>query len=244
MTDGPLLKVTGLTVRYDRIAVVHGVDLEVRRGSVTGLLGANGAGKSTIMRAILGQRDARGEVVFDGEPISGLPAHRIAARGIALVPEGRMVFGGLSVAHNLAMGAYSRKLRHAARTPEYDRVLALFPELEPLLLRPAGLLSGGQQQMLAIGRALMAAPTLLVMDEPSLGLAPLVIERIYAAVAELRAAGTSILLAEQNARMALRSVDHAYVLQTGAVVEEGSAAELRSSARVEEIYLGKLAARP
>lgn len=154
-----------------------------------------------------------------------------------------MVFGGLSVGHNLAMGAYRRKLRHAAATPEYEQVLTLFPELEPLLDRPAGLLSGGQQQMLAIGRALMAAPTLLVMDEPSLGLAPLVIDRIYAAVAQLRAAGTSILLAEQNARMALRSVDTAYVLQTGEVVEQGSAEQLRASSRVEEIYLGKLATR-
>lgn len=234
-----LLEVRDLRVRYGRIPVVHGVDLTVDEASVVGLLGANGAGKSTIMRSLLGQRTATGEVWFDGERIDGLAPHRIAERGVALVPEGRLVFATLTVEKNLRMGSYplGRKANWRSRA-DLDPVLELFPELERFLGMRAGVLSGGQQQMLAIGRALMARPRLLVMDEPSLGLAPLVIERIYEAVRSLRDGNTAILLAEQNARLALRCVDEAYVLQSGLVVEQGPADRLRTSRRIEEIYLG------
>ncbi|SCL20066.1 amino acid/amide ABC transporter ATP-binding protein 2, HAAT family [Micromonospora pallida] len=234
-----LLEVDDLHVRYGRIPVVHGISFTVPEGRVVGLLGANGAGKSTTMRAIMGQRSATGRVRFDGTPIDSLAPHKIVARGIALVPEGRLVFKTLTVEKNLRMGAYALG-RTAFWQAEagIDEVLTLFPELKPLLRREAGELSGGLQQMLALGRALMARPRLLVLDEPSLGLAPLVIERIYEAVLLLKSRGTSILLAEQNARLALRSVDYAYVLQTGQIVEQGDSEFLRSSSRVEEIYLG------
>lgn len=236
MTEN-LLEVRDLRVRYGRIPVVHGIDLEIKRGAVVGLLGANGAGKSTTMRAILGQRQMSGTVQFDGQTISGRPTHAIARMGIAMVPEGRRVFRSLTVLHNLRVGAMPT---HGGwRDDEVlEEVLALFPELVPLLKRPAGVLSGGQQQMLAVGRAMMARPKLMVLDEPSLGLAPLVIQRIYDAIKELRSRDMSILLAEQNAAMALTSVDYAYVLQTGQIVEHGDAAALSSSRRVEEIYLG------
>ncbi|MEV5302873.1 MULTISPECIES: ABC transporter ATP-binding protein [Amycolatopsis methanolica group] len=234
-----LLEVTGLRVRYGRIPVVHGVDFRVGEGSVVGLLGANGAGKTTIMRALLGQRSSTGRVTFAGERIDGLAPHRVGGRGVALVPEGRKVFRTLTVEKNLRMGSYPLGREASWRDQAgLDPVLELFGELEPLLARRAGELSGGQQQMVAIGRALMGRPRLLIMDEPSLGLAPLVIERIYEAVRMLRASRTSILLAEQNARLALRSVDRAYVIQRGRITEEGSAEELRTSRRVEEIYLG------
>lgn len=240
MMSEPLLEVTDLRVRYGRIPVVHGISFSVDRGSVVGFLGANGAGKSTTMRALMGQRASSGRVIFDGEDISSLPGHAIAARGIALVPEGRMVFKTLTVANNLRMGSYP--LGRSASWGDgaaMDQVLELFPELKPLLGRRAGELSGGQQQMLALGRALMSKPKLLVMDEPSMGLAPIVIDRIYQAILQLKASEhTSILLAEQNARLALRSVDYAYVLQTGLVVEHGSSTHLRASSRIEEIYLG------
>lgn len=234
-----LLEVRDLRVRYGRIPVVHGIDIDVPTGSVVGLLGANGAGKSTVMRALMGQRSSTGSVSFDGHRIDSLAAHKIAAQGIALVPEGRLVFSTLTVEKNLRMGSYSLGRRASWKDPaDLEPVLKLFPELGPLLHARAGVLSGGQQQMLALGRALMSRPRLLIMDEPSLGLAPLVIERIYEAILRLRDSDTSILLAEQNVRLALRSVDHAYVMQSGVVVEQGPAEELRSSARVEEIYLG------
>ncbi len=235
----PLLEVRNLQVRYGRIPVVHGIDFTVERGSVVGLLGANGAGKSTTMRALMRQRSATGSIMFEGSEIGGLAPHKIASRGIALVPEGRLVFKTLSVEKNLRMGSYplGRKASSTASSG-IGEVLELFPELKPMMHRRAGELSGGQQQMLALGRALMSKPTLLVLDEPSLGLAPLVIERIYQAISRLKSQRTSILLAEQNVRLALRSVDYAYVLQTGEVVEHGTSDFLRSSNRVEEIYLG------
>jgi branched-chain amino acid transport system ATP-binding protein len=240
-----MLEIKDLKVRYGRIPVVHGVDLAIEEGSVVGLLGANGAGKTTIMRSILGQRTATGEIRFAGERIDGLAAHKIAARGIALVPEGRLVFATLTVEKNLRMGSYplGRKANWRSRA-DLDPVLELFPELERFLGTRAGVLSGGQQQMVALGRALMSRPRLLVMDEPSLGLAPLVIERIYEAIGRLRAGNTAILLAEQNARLALRCVDHAYVLQSGVVVEDGPAETLRTSRRIEEIYLGGTVSTP
>jgi branched-chain amino acid transport system ATP-binding protein len=232
-----ILEIKDLKVRYDRIAVVHGLSLRVESGSAVGLLGSNGAGKSTTMRSIFGQRQITGEILFEGESISKLDTHQIARRGIAMVPEGRMVFPSLTVSNNLRVGSYPRK--HGWKDQStFDSVMDLFPELKPMLNRQAGILSGGQQQMLALGRALMAKPKLLVLDEPSLGLAPLLVKRIYSAIAQLQADNMSILLAEQNAKVALNAVDYAYVLETGHIVEQGSSQELKASNRVAEIYLG------
>lgn len=238
------LVIRQLHVRYGRIYVVHGVDIEVEEGSVTALLGANGAGKSTVMRAIMGQRLMEGSVTFAGKAIDRLKPHEIVAQGIALVPEGRMVFPSLSVLNNLKMGAYWRGGSSWGLDGDLETVLGLFPELRQILDRKAGITSGGQQQMIAIGRALMAKPKLLVLDEPSLGLAPLVTERIYEAIRQLKAAGTSILLAEQNAHLALGTADTVYVLETGRVAEKGPVASLANSSRIADIYLGGTASQP
>ena len=233
-----LLDVEDLVVAYGHIEVVHGVTLQAGEGAVTCLIGANGAGKTTTLKAVVGQhRSSRGKVAFGGEPIQKLAAHQVSRKGIALVPEGRRVFASLSVIDNLRIGGIPH--RSAWNRPDgLDEVFALFPELVPHRDREAGLLSGGQQQMLAMGRAMMSKPRLIVLDEPSMGLAPLVVDRIYKALFELKQRGVSVLLAEQNARLALRLADFAYVMETGRVVESGPAAELRSSKRVEEIYLG------
>jgi branched-chain amino acid transport system ATP-binding protein len=233
----PLLEIRDLKVRYDRIPVIHGLSLRVESGSAVGLLGSNGAGKSTTMRSIFGQRQITGEILFEGEKISGLDAHQIARRGITMVPEGRMVFPSLTVANNIRVGSFPRKDGWKDQST-FDYVMDLFPELKPMLERQAGILSGGQQQMLALGRALMSKPKLLVLDEPSLGLAPLLVKRIYSAIAQLQVNNMSILLAEQNAKVALNAVNYAYVLETGQIVEQGSSLELKSSNRVAEIYLG------
>jgi branched-chain amino acid transport system ATP-binding protein len=244
----PLLSARGLRIAHGAVEVVHGIDLDVRAGAVTALLGANGAGKTTTLRALLGHlRPSAGTVRLGDREIAGARAHRVARAGVALVPEGRRVFASLSVADNLRMGGYGAAAAGGGplaslrrwRAPEaIAEPLALFPELEPLLERPAGLLSGGEQQMLAMGRALMRRPRLLVLDEPSMGLAPKVVRRIYAALAELRARGTTILLAEQNARVALALADDALLLRTGVVAAAGSAGELRDGELVRDIYLG------
>ena len=233
-----LLEMRDVTVAYGRLEVVHEISLEAREGAVTCLIGANGAGKTTTLKALVGlQRAVHGTITFAGDAIQRLASHVIARHGIALVPEGRRIFASLSVIDNLRIGAVPR--RSSWRRPDgIDEVFALFPELLPHRDREAGLLSGGQQQMLAIGRALMAKPRLIVLDEPSMGLAPLVVDRIYKALFELKERGTSVLLAEQNARLALRLADQAFVMETGRVVESGAAADLRHSKRVEEIYLG------
>ena len=237
MTDG-LLKVTNLSARYGQLTVVHGTSFQVPDGAVTCLVGANGAGKSTTLRALVGQhRSFTGQVSFAGEDIQGLRAHQIARRRIALVPEGRRVFASLPTIQNLYMGGYAVR-GGWKRSEDLDKVFSVFPELAAVRDRPAGLLSGGQQQMLAIGRALMSRPRLLILDEPSMGLAPLLVDRIFDALTELKQAGATILLAEQNARVALRLSDWAYILELGHVVEHGRAAELGASARMEEIYLG------
>lgn len=233
-----LLTIDDLHVRYGRIPVVHGISLKVPAGSVVGILGANGAGKTTTMRSIMGQRQMAGTITFDGVPISGKSAHSIARAGIAMVPEGRRVFPSLSVLNNLKTGSIPRRNGWKDQAT-MDDVLDLFPELKPMVHRQAGILSGGQQQMLAVGRAMMSKPKLMILDEPSLGLAPLVVQRIYDAIRTLSQANMSILLAEQNAAMALSSVKYAYVMQTGLVVEQGDAEMLASSSRVEEIYLGR-----
>ena len=231
-----LLSVRGLTVRYGRTEVVHGIDLEVAAGQVVCLIGANGAGKTSTLRALSGLlRPAGGRVTFHGADVTGWPAHRLAAAGMAHVPEGRQVFAGLTVAENLALGAWTAPAtmpRHRAE------VLDRFPRLRERLGQLAGLLSGGEQQMLAIGRALMAAPRLLLLDEPSMGLAPLVEDEIFAIVATLAQSGTTVLLVEQNASAALDISDVAYVLEGGRVALHGPAADVAHDPAVMAAYLG------
>ena len=232
------LAIHGLHVSYGRIAVVHGIDLAVPQGAVVCLIGANGAGKTSIMRAISGLvRPRAGRILFDGADIAGRPAHRIAASGLRQVPEGRQCFAELTVAENLEIGAYlvPGKAEIARRR---DAVLARFPRLRERLAQFAGSLSGGEQQMLAIGRALMGAPRLLLLDEPSMGLAPLFVEEIFAIIAALKADGTTILLVEQNASAALDVADHAYVLETGRIVLEGPAPTVAANPAVAAAYLG------
>ena len=231
------LEISGLTVAYGRTEAVRGIDLAVGEGQVAALIGANGAGKTTILRALSGLlRPRAGQVLLDGRDIAGLPAHRIAALGMVQVPEGRQVFAQLTVADNLTLGGWSAPRAVAAR--QRDMVLARFPRLRERLTQPAGGLSGGEQQMLAMGRALMAAPSLLLLDEPSMGLAPLVVEEIFALIAELKAEGVTILLVEQNASAALEVADTAYVLEVGRITLSGPAWKVATDPAVVAAYLG------
>jgi branched-chain amino acid transport system ATP-binding protein len=232
------LEVEGLVVGYGRTEAVKGISLAVAQGSVACLIGANGAGKTSTMRALSGLlRPRAGRIRFDGAEIAGLPAHRIAALGLLQVPEGRQIFTELTVAVNLSLGAWL-----GADAGEVERrraaVLARFPRLRERLGQHAGLMSGGEQQMLALGRALMGKPRLLLLDEPSMGLAPLFIEEIFAIIAELKGEGTTILLVEQNASAALDVADHAYVLETGRIVLHGPAAQVAHDPAVMAAYLG------
>jgi len=232
------LEVEGLEVAYGRTPAVRGITLHVGQGQVVCLIGANGAGKTTTMRAISGLvRPARGRILFAGEDITGRAVHRIAAAGLRQVPEGRQCFAELTVAENLVLGAYLVPGR-AEVGRRQDAVLARFPKLRERLGQAAGSMSGGEQQMLAIGRALMGAPRLLLLDEPSMGLAPLFVEEIFAIIAALKADGTTILLVEQNASAALEVADHAYVLETGRIVLSGPAAEVAQDPAVAAAYLG------
>jgi branched-chain amino acid transport system ATP-binding protein len=232
-----MLAVEKLTCAYGRIEVLHGASLEVRAGEVVGLLGANGAGKTTLLRAISGVRAvAAGSIRFEGNAIEALPSHTRVALGIIQVPEGRQLFAPLSVEDNLKLGAWSR--RSADTTSDIERVFAMFPALGEMRKLPAGALSGGQQQMLAIGRALMASPRLLLLDEPSLGLAPILVDQILQVIRDLKRNGLTILLVEQNAVAALAIADRAYVLETGRVILSGTAAEMQVNRRVREAYLG------
>ncbi|HLU70656.1 MAG TPA: ABC transporter ATP-binding protein [Nonomuraea sp.] len=236
--DSKGLVVEGLTVRYGRVEVVHGVSFRALPGQVTCLVGNNGAGKTTTIRGVFGlQPSGSKKVTFRGKSLAGLPTHVIARHGLALVPEGRRVFADLTVLENLRMGAVRRPggWRDEKKLAE---VFDLFPELRERTDSKAGLLSGGQQQMLAMGRAMMAQPEMLVLDEPSMGLSPVLVNRIYEALVALREQGYTILLSEQNANLALELADHAYVLETGRIVEEGAAADLARSSRVQAIYLG------
>lgn len=242
MTNSLLLTLSGLNVYYGRLHVLKGVSLHVNEGEVVALLGANGAGKTTALRAISGLlRPASGTLTFAGQKIAGHSPERLVRLGITQVPEGRQVFGPLSVQDNLLLGAYTRLRRVPTRQLQDDleRIFELFPPLRDSRLRRAGSLSGGQQQMLAMGRALMARPRLLLLDEPCLGLAPLVSRQIMQTIARLRAEGTTILLVEQNARAALRIADRGYVMETGKLVLEGSAEELMRNKDVRRAYLGK-----
>jgi branched-chain amino acid transport system ATP-binding protein len=233
-----LLELRGLTLAYGHITVVKGVDLSIDEGKVVCLIGANGAGKTTTLRAISGLMRAKsGEVRFAGEAINRLPPHRIASRGLVQVPEGRQVFARMSVLENMRMGAFLVS-DAAEKSRRLEEVISLFPRLGERLRQSAGLLSGGEQQMLAMGRALMAAPRLLLLDEPSMGLAPLLVEEIFALIAKLKAAGRTILLVEQNARLALRVSDHAYVLETGHIRLSGDAKTVGADPSVLAAYLG------
>jgi branched-chain amino acid transport system ATP-binding protein len=234
-----MLQLKNLSARYGAIEVLKGIDLHIAQGEIVTLIGANGAGKSTTLRSITGLVPAAsGEILFEGKRVNGVPTHRIAALGIAMVPEGRAIFANLSVAENLEMGAYLQKNR-ARMQDSLEHVYALFPRLQERRKQSGGTLSGGEQQMLAIGRALMACPRLLLLDEPSLGLAPLLVHTIFQAVDKINREGTTILLVEQNANAALRHSHRGYVLETGKIVIEGKSQELASDPRVREAYLGE-----
>lgn len=233
-----MLTLANVSAGYGRVEVLRDVSLRVEKGTVVTLLGANGAGKSTVMRAIAGHvKPSVGAITLHGEKISGLPAPQIVRRSLSLVPEGREVFTKLTVHENLKMGAYTQK--DAAQVAgDEERVLGLFPILKARLTQKAGTLSGGEQQMLAIGRALMSRPAVLLLDEPSMGLAPLLVREIFSIIREIHSQGTTVMLVEQNAQMALAVADYAYVLETGKVVREGPAAELLCDDRVKKAYLG------
>ena len=232
-----MLSVDGLTSGYGRIEVLHGVSLAVPAGTIVCLVGANGAGKTTLLRAISGVVPiTRGSIRLDGQPIERLPPHTRVALGVVQVPEGRQLFAPLSVEDNLDLGAWPR--RSANYTRDRARIYDMFPILAERRRISAGALSGGQQQMLAIGRALMAKPRLLLLDEPSLGLAPLLVEQILQTIQGLRRDGLTILLIEQNARAALAIADQAYVLETGRITAHGTAAEIERDERVRAAYLG------
>jgi len=232
-----VLSVENLASGYGRIEVLHGVSMEVRAGEIVAIVGANGAGKTTLLRAISGvQPITAGRISFDGRSIETLPAHVRVALGIVQVPEGRQLFAPLSVEDNLKLGAWSR--RAVDWNAELARIYQLFPVLDPLRRMAAGMLSGGQQQMLAIGRALMARPRFLLLDEPSLGLAPILVDQILATIRGFKRDGVTVLLIEQNARAALAIADRGYVLETGRITVSGSAADIQSDERVRAAYLG------
>ena len=231
-----MLKVEDLNVCYGAIHAVKGVSFQVNRGEIVTLIGANGAGKSTTLRTVSGLlRSKGGSIEFRGENISRLPSHKIVERGLAQVPEGRRIFQQMSVQENLEMGAYTRGAETEA---DLEAVYGRFPRLRERRRQTAGTLSGGEQQMLAIGRALMSRPCLLVLDEPSMGLAPLLVEQIFGIIRELHQSGTTILLVEQNAQMALSIADRAYVMETGKISLSGTGKELAESDAVQKAYLG------
>jgi len=234
----PILSVTDLNVHYGAIHALQGVSLAVERGRIVTLIGANGAGKSTTLRAISGLiRPTSGTIEFEGRSITKLPPHEIVRMGLAHAPEGRGIFANLSVDENLDMGAYARHDR-ARIAEDRERALTLFPRLRERINQNAGTLSGGEQQMLAIARALLARPKLLLLDEPSLGLAPQVVQTIFQIIHEINVSGTTILLVEQNAHMALQVAHRAYVLEVGRVAMSGPAADLARSDEVRKAYLG------
>lgn len=234
----PLLEIKNLQVNYGAIEALHGVNLVVDQGQIVTLIGGNGAGKSTTLRSIAGMlRGVRGTIVFDGESIVGLPPHKIVQRGICMSPEGRGIFANLSVTENLDIGAYCRR-DHAGIASDKERMLGLFPRLRERLRQNAGTLSGGEQQMLAIARALLGKPRLLLLDEPSLGLAPQIVQTIFRIIREINQSGTTILLVEQNAHMALHTAHRGYVLEVGRIVMSDDCKRLAASDEVRKAYLG------
>ena len=233
-----LLEMKDAVLNYGKIEALHGISVEVNEGEVVSLIGANGAGKTSTMRALSGVRGlSAGTVIFNGEDVTKLRADQRLRKGLVLCPEGRGIFPGMSVTENLNMGAYTRKDK-AAIDEDYDRVFGLFPRLLERKKQVAGTMSGGEQQMLAIGRALMSRPKLLMLDEPSMGLAPMLIQQIFDIITEISQQGTTILVVEQNAKQALSRADRAYVLETGRIVKGGTGAELLDDPSVREAYLG------
>jgi branched-chain amino acid transport system ATP-binding protein len=235
MSD-PILAVADLRVSYGRVEAVRGVSFSAEQGSLVTLVGANGAGKSSVINAVSGMlRPAGGRITFEGNDVTRTPAHKLVARGLVQVPEGRQILSTLTIEENLRMGAW-----HTGSTAQQsiDAMYDRFPVLAQRRALPAGALSGGEQQMLAIARALVAKPTVMLMDEPSMGLAPKIVDEVFRVIGEIRASGTTVVLVEQNARRALRAADHGYVLQTGSIVHSGPAAELLADERIVEAYLG------
>ena len=246
MTEAPaqaparaILELDDLHVYYGAIHAVKGISLDVREGEIVTLIGANGAGKSTTLRAINGlNHPRRGSITFQGQDITGTPPHDIVSRGISQSPEGRRLFPRMSVLENLEMGAFQRKDRSTYKD-DLERVFRLFPRLQERRTQKAGTLSGGEQQMCAIGRALMAHPKLLLLDEPSMGLAPILVERIFEIIVEINREGTPVLLVEQNALMALDVAQRGYVMETGTIALHGPASELKTNEQVRKTYLGE-----
>ena len=235
MSD-PILAVEDIRVSYGRVEAVRGVSFTAEQGSLVTLVGANGAGKSSVINAVSGMlRPAGGRITFEGSDITRTPAHKLVARGLVQVPEGRQILSTLTIEENLRMGAW-----HAVKTAQQsiDAMYDRFPVLAQRRALPAGALSGGEQQMLAIARALVAKPTVMLMDEPSMGLAPKIVDEVFRVIGEIRASGTTVVLVEQNARRALRAADHGDVLQSGAIVHSGPAAGLLADERIVEAYLG------
>lgn len=238
---GPILSLAGLKVAYGAVEALHGLDVEVRRGELVTILGANGAGKSTTLMAISGLvRPSAGTMTFHGEngaavDLESLRSHQVVELGVIQVPEGRRVFGPMTVEENLKLGAFARR---DWTDDDLKKVYQLFPRLEERRSQMAGTLSGGEQQMLAIGRALMAKPKLLLLDEPSLGLAPMLVKTIFKAIKEINQTGVTIILVEQNARLALRLADRGYVLDVGSIVLQGESSALLADEKVQEYYLG------
>ncbi|MEY2448299.1 MAG: branched-chain amino acid transport system ATP-binding protein [Acidimicrobiaceae bacterium] len=231
-----LLELEDVHVHYGAIAALRGISATIDEGEIVTLLGANGAGKTTTLKTVSGLRPlTSGRILFQGEDLAGVPAHRRVQMGISQAPEGRGIFPGMTVVENLEMGAYARR---GAKPEDFDRVLELFPRLAERRKQSGGTLSGGEQQMLAIGRALMARPTVMLLDEPSLGLAPKLVAQIFSIITEINAQGTTILLVEQNAAQALKRADRAYVLETGRVVRTDAAAVLLNDDSVKAAYLG------
>lgn len=240
----PLLQVTGLRAGYGKAEVLHGISLEATKGSVITVIGPNGAGKSTFLNSLMGILPTKGQIEFAGQSITDLTLEERVMHGIALVPEKRELFGTMSVEDNLVLGGYRQmRLGNAQWRARLDDVYELFPRLKERRLQEAGTLSGGERQMLAVGRSLMSRPELLMLDEPSLGLAPLIVKEIFAIIETLRQTGVTIVLVEQNARAALAVADHGYVLEMGDISLHGPATELAQDARVIDTYLGAARAK-
>ena len=234
-----LLELEDVHVHYGKVEALKGVSLTVDEGEIVTLIGGNGAGKSTTLKTISGLRPVTaGRIRFEGDDIVGVPAHRLVERGISQAPEGRGIFPGMTVTENLEMGAYARKGGRAALEADFERVFNLFPRLRERRRQPGGTLSGGEQQMLAIGRALMARPKVLLLDEPSMGLAPMLVAQVFTTITEINQQGTTILLVEQNAAQALKRANRAYVLETGRIVKTADATSLLEDDSVRAAYLG------
>jgi len=237
-TDEISLELKNISVSYGKVPVLHDISLRVKKGQVVTVIGANGAGKSTLMKAVCGLlKPTRGSVRLFGQEINGLDPDQIVPRGISLVPEGRRLFGAMTVRENLEMGAYCRRDADAV-TRDFERVLAFFPDLKAKLSVEAGSLSGGQQQMVAVARALMSAPRVMLLDEPTIGLAPAIVQVIARVISEIRDSGVDVLLVEQNAEIALDVADYGYVLEQGRIVLEAPAQDLASNVEVQRAYLG------